>query len=198
MTADRQLLRTVWLPAVLVAVLVLSAAVAVDAAFRAPVAAWLAPAAGPAVVGLGAAAVVRSLGPRMLRPLLAGLLAAGWFWCRQWWPETLMIGLVPQPETLASIATSTAELRETIWTGTIPVETSAPLLAGVGAVLALTALVTDAIAVGLRCPAIAGLPPLALIAGAAAITAGSTPWPALALAAAAWLGLQAADEYLRA
>ncbi|MFB9074585.1 transglutaminase family protein [Citricoccus parietis] len=193
MTANGQLFRTVWLPAVLVAVLVLSAAVAVDAAFRAPVTAWLVPAAGPAVVGLGAAAVVRSLGPRMLRPLLAGLLAAGWFWCRQWWPETLMVGLVPQPETLAAIATSTADLRETIWTGTIPVETSAPLLAGVGAVLALTALVTDAIAVGLRCPAIAGLPPLALIAGAAAITAGSTPWPALALAAAAWLGLLAAD-----
>uniref|UniRef100_UPI0028BD9BA9 transglutaminase-like domain-containing protein n=1 Tax=Citricoccus sp. TaxID=1978372 RepID=UPI0028BD9BA9 len=189
----RSRLRTVWLPAALVAVLVLSAAVALDAAFRAPVATWLAPASGPAVVGLGAAAVVRSLGPRMLRPLLAGLLAAGWFWCRQWWPETLMFGLVPQPETLAAIGTSTADLRETIWTGTIPVETSAPLLAGVGAVLALTALVTDAIAVGLRCPAIAGLPPLALIAGAAAITAGATPWPALALAAAAWLGLLAAN-----
>ncbi|XKH55643.1 transglutaminaseTgpA domain-containing protein [Citricoccus nitrophenolicus] len=193
MTAGRRMFRTVWLPAALVAVLVLSAAVAVDAAFRAPVAAWLVPAAGPAVVGLGAAAVVRSLGPRMLRPLLAGLLAAGWFWCRQWWPETLMIGLAPQPETFAAIATSTSDLRETIWTGTIPVETSAPLLAGVGAILALTALVTDAIGVGLRCPAIAGLPPLALIAGSAAITAGATPWPALALAAAAWLGLLAAD-----
>ncbi|NUL44001.1 transglutaminase domain-containing protein [Cellulosimicrobium funkei] len=193
MTSGRRLFRTVWVPAALIAVLVLSAAVAVDAAFRAPVAAWLGPAAGPAVVGLCAAAVVRSLGPRMLRPLLVGLLAAGWFWCWQWWPETLMIGLAPQPETLAAITASTAELRETIWTGTIPVESSAPLLAGVGAVLALTALVTDAIAVGLRCPAIAGLPPLALIAGSAAITAGVTPWPALALAASAWLGLLAVD-----
>lgn len=189
----RTRLGTVWLPALLVALLVLAAAVSLDAAFRAPVAGWLVPAAWPALWGLAVAAVVRSLGTRMLRPLAAGLLAAGWIWCRQWWPETMMAGLVPQPATVEAIATSSEDLRQTIWTDVIPVASTDALLAGLGAVLALTALVTDAIATGLRSPALAGLPPLVLIGGAAALTTGTTPWPALAVAAAAWLALLAAD-----
>ncbi|NUL49192.1 transglutaminase domain-containing protein [Cellulosimicrobium funkei] len=189
----RSLLGTVWLPALLVALLVLAAAVSLDAAFRAPVAGWLVPAAWPALWGLAVAAVARSLGARMLRPLAAGLLTAGWIWCRQWWPETMMAGLVPQPATVEAIAKSSEDLRQTIWTDVIPVAPTDALLAGLGAVLALTALVTDAIATGLRSPALAGLPPLALVGGAAAITTGTTPWPALAVAAAAWLALLAAD-----
>ncbi|MEV4900735.1 transglutaminaseTgpA domain-containing protein [Citricoccus sp. NPDC055426] len=187
------LLRTVWLPALLVAGLVLAAAISLDAAFQDPVAGWLVPAAGPALVGLAVAAVVRSLGTRMLRPLATGLLAAGWIWCRQWWPETMLAGLVPRPATVEAMAGSTEDLRQTIWTEVIPVASTDALLAGLGAVLALTALVTDAIATGLRSPALAGIPPLALVGGAAALTTGTTPWPALAGAAAAWLALLAAD-----
>lgn len=186
------LLRAVWLPSVLVALLVLSAAASLDAAFRAPVTGWMVPAAWPSLAGLAVAAVARSLGARMLRPLAAGLLAAGWVWCRQWWPETMMAGLAPQPATAEAILESSEELRVTVWTEIIPVASTDALLAGLGAVLALTALVTDAIATGLRSPALAGLPALALIGGAAAITTGLTPQPALALAAAAWLALLAA------
>lgn len=186
-------LRAVWLPALLVALLVLAAAVSLDAAFQDPVAGWLVPAAGPALVGLAVAAVVRSLGTRMLRPLAAGLLAAVWIWCRQWWSETMLGGLVPQPATVEAMTGSTEDLRQTIWTEAIPVASTDALLAGLGAVLALTALVTDAIATGLRSPALAGIPPLTLVGGAAALTTGTTPWPALAGAGAAWLALLAAD-----
>ncbi|HRO92580.1 transglutaminaseTgpA domain-containing protein [Citricoccus sp.] len=180
-----------WLLAALTGALVVAAALSLGAVFDAPPAAWLPPSSVPAVLGLAGAATVRSLGGRVLRPLLVGLAVAAGAWCLQWWPETLLAGLLPQQETAGAIAASAAELRETIWTDTVPVTPTDPALAAVGAVLALTALVTDAIAVGLRSPAIAGIPPLALIGGAAVITAGVTPWPALAIAAGAWLALLA-------
>ncbi|MGM7669418.1 transglutaminase-like domain-containing protein [Microbacterium sp. A93] len=173
--------------------MVLATAVSLDAAFRDPLAGWLVPAAWPALGGLTVAAAVRSLGTRMLRPLAAGLLVAGWIWCRQWWPETLMAGLVPQRATLEAMAGSATDLRESIWTDIIPVASTDPLLAGLGALFAVTALVTDAVATGLRSPALAGLVPLALLGGAAALTAATAPWPALAVAAAAWLALLALD-----
>ncbi|MFC7403055.1 transglutaminaseTgpA domain-containing protein [Citricoccus sp. GCM10030269] len=187
---DHQLGR-LWLSTALVAVLAIAAAVSLNDAFAVPMDVWVPPASVPAVVGLVAAALVRTLGARMLRPLAAGLVAALLTWCWQWWPETLMVGLIPQPATVEAINDSTASLREIIWTDVIPVTASAPVLAGVGAAVALTALVTDAIAVGLRSPAIAGIPPLALVSVAAAIIAAPGPWPAVAVAAAAWLGLLA-------
>lgn len=171
--------------------MVIAAALSLDAVFDVPPPAWLLPSSVPAVLGLAGAAVVRSFGGQMIRPLLAGLAAAAGAWCLQWWPETLLAGLLPQPQTAEAIVASTAELREIIWTDTVPVAPTDPVLAGVGAVLGLTAVVTDAIAVGLRSPAIAGIPPLALIGGAAVITAGVAPWPSLALAAGAWLALLA-------
>ncbi|MDI3330381.1 MAG: transglutaminaseTgpA domain-containing protein [Micrococcus sp.] len=191
MTGSLSRAGAVWLLAALTAVVVIAAALSLDAVFDAPPGAWLPRASAPAVTGLAGAAVVRSLGGRMLRPLAGGLAMAVVAWCLQWWPETLLLGLLPQPATAGAIAESARELREIIWTDTVPVAPTDPVLAGVGAALGLAALVTDAIAVGLRSPAIAGIPPLALIGGAAVITAGVAPWPALAIAAAGWLGLLA-------
>ncbi|MCY1158153.1 MAG: transglutaminase protein, partial [Citricoccus sp.] len=180
-----------WLLAALTGAMVVAAALSLGAVFDAPPSAWLLPASVPAVLGLAGAATVRSLGGRMLRPLVVGLAVAAGAWCLQWWPETLLAGLLPHQETAEAIAASAEELREIIWTDTIPVTPTDPVLAAVGAVLGLTALVADAVAVGLRSPAIAGIPPLALIGGAAVITAGVTPWPALAITAGAWLALLA-------
>ncbi|QCU78633.1 transglutaminase domain-containing protein [Citricoccus sp. SGAir0253] len=177
--------------AALAGVLVLSAGAALAGALDAPVAAWLVPAAVPAACGLAAAALTRWLGGRTVQPLLAGLAVAAVAWCLQWWPETLLVGLAPQPATAAAIAESADRLRQVIWTETAPVDPSPPVVAGVGALLAVTALVTDAVAVGLRSPALAGLPALAFVGGAGVLTTGVAPWPALALAAAAWLGLLA-------
>lgn len=184
----------VWSTGLLVAVAVLAAALSLDAVFQDPPSGWLPPAARPLLAGLAGATLVRSLGPRMIRPLAVGLVVAAWTWCHQWWPDALAGGVVPRGPTLEAIADSAVQLQETIWTDIIPVTATPAVLAGLGAALALTALVADALAAGLRSPALAGLPLLILIGAAAALTAGSTPWLALAVAAAAWLGLLALDR----
>lgn len=178
-----------WVQAALSGALVLAAAVALASALAAPVSAWLVPSAAPAVVGLAAAATVRCLGGRVVRPLGAGLVVAALAWCLQWWPGTLLAGLFPGRATLEAAAASARDLREVIWTETIPVAATDPVLAGIGSAVAVAALVTDALAAGLRSPALAGVPALLLLGGAAVLTAGAAPWPALVAAAAAWLGM---------
>lgn len=178
-----------WAQAALSGALALAAAVALAAALAAPVSAWLVPSAAPAAAGLAAAAAVRGLGGRVVRPLGTGLLVAALAWCLQWWPGTLLAGLFPGRATLEAVTVSARDLREVIWTETIPVATTDPVLAGIGAALAVAALVTDALAAGLHSPVLAGVPALVLIGGAAVLTAGAAPWPALVAAAAAWLGL---------
>src|SRR5690606_16473508 len=120
-----------WAQAALSGALVLAVAVALAAALAAPVSAWLVPSATPTVAGLAAAAAVRGLGGRVVRPLGAGLLVAALSWCLQWWPGTLLAGLFPGRATLEAVAASARDLREVIWTETIPVATTDPVLAGI-------------------------------------------------------------------
>jgi len=159
---------------------------------------WLLPVLGGIVAVSGATALARLAGaPRGLQPL-AGLLGLAVYTAWTFASTSLTYGVVPTSSTLSQLAAA-------VRAGLIDVEQLAPpvptssglvLLAvlGTGAI----AVVVDAVAVGLRRAAAAGLPLLLLFAVPSAVLPGGLGLVAFVLGAVGWMGLLLADSSDRA
>lgn len=131
----------------------------------------------------------RHPGVALAAGLVAWLLVLTWLYARAeaWW------GVLPTVATtgeLIAVAAAGADLVATV-APPAPAEAGIRLLvsAGVGAVV----LVVDTVAVGLRQPAVAGLPLLAVYLVPAALAPGGLDWYWFVLAGAGYLVLVAAD-----
>lgn len=131
--------------------------------------------------------------PGVLHPLLqaAALLAT---MTRMFAPEHAWGGFLPGPVALA-------DLRAVVQAGladaekyTSPAPESIGLTALVVGGLGLAALAVDTVSVGLRQPAIAGIPLLAVYAVPVAVLRGGAPWWLIVLPAAGWLLMLVVDE----
>lgn len=159
---------------------------------------WLPAVAGVLVVVALAGALGRRVGlPTWWQPPLTALAAAG-FVVAVYARATLAYGVLPTGAT-------TEAIRALIGAALLDVEKLAPavptrpglvMLAVLGT--AAVALAVDLLAVGLRRPAVAGLPLLVLLAVPAGLLEGGGGWFPFALGAAGWLALLLIDGRDRA
>jgi transglutaminase-like putative cysteine protease len=159
---------------------------------------WLPPVAGAVVAAALAGLLARRLQvPALAQPVL-GVLAVGLFAAVLYAQDTFAAGLVPGSQTLRLLGTRIGEGLLDIDQLSPPVPTTPGLVlltvlgAGAAAVLA------DLLAVGLRRPALAGLPLLVLLVVPAATLDGGVGVVPFALGAAGWLALLMADNGERA
>jgi transglutaminase-like putative cysteine protease len=96
---------------------------------------------------------------------------------------------LPGPDAFSAMDTLLREALDVISENAAPAPTTRGVVAAVGAVLALTALVVDALAVTLRSPALAGVPLLAAYLAAAGNAGAGLPVTYFVLPAVAWLAL---------
>lgn len=155
---------------------------------------WLLPVVGAVVAAaLGGLLARRLHAPALLQPVF-GVLGVGLFAAVLSASQTFAVGLVP---TLSTVAL----LGERVGEGLLDVDQMAPpvpstpglvLLALLGA--GLVAVVADLLAVGLRRPALAGLPLLTLLVVPSATIEGGVGVLPFACGAAGWLALLMADS----
>ena len=175
-----------------VAVMVIAATASLDHVFSD---AWLPGVAFPTVIALIVAEVVRGLGGRLWLPVLAGAAAGTVTAVRTWWAETLAGDLIPTRDTVSALLADLERTQHTVRVEQSPIEPHLHVLAILSLVVLLIALIVELIALGLRSPAVAGVPALGIIAAGAVLSGEMTPLPALLLAAAAWLGLLVAGDH---
>jgi TgpA N-terminal domain/Transglutaminase-like superfamily len=159
---------------------------------------WFSWAAIAAVAGAGLLARSVRL-PAVLVPL-AGALGLLVYLTVIFASEEALFGLVPTPasidELIAGIDSGLADVRDLA----APVPATPGLVLLTAASIGGLALVVDMIAVGLRRPAAAGLPLLALYAVPASIAVNGVPWPLFVVGASGYLGLlliEGRDRLLR-
>ncbi|MFB2573276.1 transglutaminaseTgpA domain-containing protein [Micrococcus sp. IITD107] len=175
-----------------VAVMVIAATASLDHVFSD---AWLPGVAFPTVIALIVAEVVRGLGGRLWLPVLAGAAAGAVTAVRTWWSGTLAGDLIPTRDTVSALLADLERTQHTVRVEQSPIEPHLHVLAILSLVVLLIALIVELIALGLRSPAVAGVPALGIIAAGAVLSGEMTPLPALLLAAAAWLGLLVAGDH---
>ena len=139
---------------------------------------------------------------------LVGVLVRGW--ASRWWlvvgaqlvaavvtlsvvhaRDTLALGVVPTVETVRAFERLLTEAYATIMSFAAPAPTRPGVSAAVGLLMAVTALVVDALAVTARRPALAGIPLLAAYLASALNSGAGLPVGYFLAAATAWLALTA-------
>lgn len=158
---------------------------------------WVAYGLGVVLVVLGMALLTRTL--RMpawaqISAMLGGLiLLLSWLFGG----STTLFGMIPTPDTLTRfvqlIGTAGVDARELA----APVPDRDGLLFMVALSIGLIAILVDLVAVGLRQPALAGLPMLAIYSVPVAVLSQSVSWISFVLAASGFLWLLVADHITR-
>lgn len=155
---------------------------------------WLPRVSVPALVGLLAAEVVRGLGGRIWMPLMAGAIAGGITAARTWWGHTLAAGWIPTRETASALVQDLSKTQSAVRIEQSPIEPHLHVLSVLSLAVLLIALLVELIALGLRSPAVAGVPALGILGAGAILSGEMTPLLALMVASAAWLGLLAVSD----
>ncbi|HYN28795.1 MAG TPA: transglutaminaseTgpA domain-containing protein [Dermatophilaceae bacterium] len=96
---------------------------------------------------------------------------------------------LPGPDAFSAMGNLLREALDVVAQSAAPAPTTRGVVVAIGAVLALTALVVDALAVTLRAPALAGVPLLTAYLAAAGNAGAGLPLQYFLLPAAAWLAL---------
>ncbi|HEY8472783.1 MAG TPA: DUF3488 and transglutaminase-like domain-containing protein [Natronosporangium sp.] len=154
---------------------------------------WLVRAALAVAMITGAAAAARSfrapVGLQVLAMAGALLLALTWLYRsgEEWF-------LLPSGATFEHFGALFSEVPDVIESEAIPVPDHDGLLLLTTLGVGLVAIVVDVVAVGLRRPAVAGLPMLAIYSVPVAVHAGSVPWWTFMIGAFGYLWLVGADN----
>ena len=154
---------------------------------------WFPEVAGSVVVVTAAGVLGRRLGiPSLLQPVIAATAIIGYLLLLYARP-TLAGGGTPTADSFSTLRAMAGQALLDAQEYAAPVPATAELvLLGVLGVSTVATLV-DLFAVGLRRPALAGVPLLALVGVASGTVATGVGWWPLALAASGWLALLAAD-----
>nr|WP_279580886.1 DUF3488 and transglutaminase-like domain-containing protein [Fodinicola feengrottensis] len=155
---------------------------------------WLLPVVGAMVAVAASAAFARLLRvPLWLQPavMVVGLAlyvvlilvrTGNWF------------GIVPTPQSLEALSSLVRGGVSDVVTQSTPTNASAGLVLLTTVGVGMVAIVADIVAVGLRRPALAGLPMLALYAIPVSVTGTGIPWPLFVLGAGGYLWLISTDH----
>jgi transglutaminase-like putative cysteine protease len=142
-----------------------------------------------AAIVLGAAALMRRLSPWRLLPSVVALLALVAYVVARFAADTAVFGVLPGGDTVARMEQLVGAASESILSQSIPATVDAGILLLLVAGVGVVALFADLLAIGLRAPALAGLPLLVLLVVPAATDLDLNDGFAFALAAAGYLWL---------
>lgn len=152
---------------------------------------WIRPTVGVvatiALVGLALRAMTLSVVPVILGQLVAAFLVVSWIHGR----GHLYYGFLPGPDTIRSFGILLGEAQQTVLTFSVPVPTERGVVVAITMLVGLTALVTDAVAVTLRSPALSGLGLLTAYLVSATNSGEGLSWKYFVPPIACWLALVA-------
>lgn len=136
------------------------------------------------------------------RPLPAPVVVLGQLfalWCllTAVFTRTGLLAVLPTPTAMRDLGTALTGAMEQVQTGVPPVDTTTEMLLLITVGLGLVAVVVDAIAVGARAPAAAGLALLCVFAVPASVADVLLPWWSFVLGAAGFAVLLAVDGQRR-
>lgn len=140
-----------------------------------------------AVVGLALRSLSVSAWQVVLGQLVVAFLVVSWLHGR----GHLYYGVLPGPDTVRSFGILLGEAQQTVLAFSVPVPTERGVIVAITMLVGLTALVTDAVAVTLRLPALAGLGLLTAYLVSATNSGEGLSWTYFVLPIACWLGLVA-------
>ncbi|GAA4373862.1 transglutaminase TgpA family protein [Paeniglutamicibacter cryotolerans] len=147
---------------------------------------------------LGSAALTRTLGGRSLLPSVvaaAGLVASQTF---LFFSNTALLGFIPTPRTVAGVRLVAIDLQDQIMSQIAPLNATGPVVLLVALGAGTVALSVEFLAFGLRLPAVAGIPPLILLAVSALFKPDGAGLVFLLLGAAGYLLVLAAGRRMEA
>lgn len=149
---------------------------------------WL----GMAIV-VGPAALLRRRRSPAAWQLLPGLVGLVLLATASFTPQHALAGLVPQPGTWRDVSTLATQLHNTMNEQVAPLHTTAAIRLFLVFGLGLLAAITDLVAVGLRRPALVGIPILLLSVLSGAVPRQDVNWWLTAIAAVGFLLVLASD-----
>ena len=154
---------------------------------------WLRPSllviATIAVVGLALRSLSLPSAQVILGQLVVAFLVVSWVHGR----GHLYYGVLPGPDTVRSFGILLGEAQETVMAFSVPVPTERGVVVSITMLVGLVALATDAVAVTLRLPALAGLGLLTAYLVSATNSGEGLSWKYFVLPTAFWLGLLASQ-----
>lgn len=138
-----------------------------------------------ALAGVLLRAWARPVGAVVAAQFALAVAVPVWMWCS----DSMFAGLVPTTRTPGRVVDLLRQAGEVLATSAPPVPPNPGVALLVCLALGAVAWATDALAVTLRQPALAGLPLLTPYLTAVANSDGELPWTSFVLVAAAWLAL---------
>ncbi|GGB88771.1 hypothetical protein N798_09140 [Knoellia flava TL1] len=153
--------------------------------------AWVRPTLLVIVVIAGVGLALRSLSASALQvvlgQLVVGFLVVSWIHGR----GHLYYGFLPGPDTLRTFGILLGEAQQTVLSYSVPVPTERGVVVAITMLVGITALATDAVAVTLRLPALAGLGLLTAYLVSATNSGEGLSWKYFVLPFACWSALVA-------